>query len=156
MGWTVRGSNPVGGEIFRTRTQAPTQWVRGLFAGGKVAGAWRWPPTPSSPEVKERVQLYFYSHSWPVLGRTLHPIKYREFTGRSRIKYRDNLPWNVRQNVYRIFTMRWKYRDNLPSDFRWNIEGTIMAENGAGHLQSTIKKFTAWTDLLDHTLSWDL
>jgi hypothetical protein len=28
------------------------------LSGGKVAGAWRWPPTPSSAEVKERVQIY--------------------------------------------------------------------------------------------------
>jgi hypothetical protein len=37
-GWTVRGSNPVGGEIFRTcpdrpcePTQPPVQWVPGLY-----------------------------------------------------------------------------------------------------------------------------
>jgi hypothetical protein len=37
----------------------------------KAAGAWRWPPTPSSAEVKERVQLNLYSPfgpSWPVVG----------------------------------------------------------------------------------------
>ena len=41
---------------------------------GKTARAWRWPPPPSSTEVKERVELYLYRHSgtsWPVLGRTL-------------------------------------------------------------------------------------
>jgi len=41
---------------------------------GKAAGAWRWPPTPSSAEVKERVALYLYTPSgpsWPVLGWTL-------------------------------------------------------------------------------------
>jgi len=45
----------------------------GSFLGGgdEVAGAWRLSPTPSSPEVKERVELYIYSPSgpsWPLLG----------------------------------------------------------------------------------------
>jgi hypothetical protein len=42
-----------------------------VFPGSKVAGEWRWPPTPSSAEVKARVELYLYSPcgpSWPVLG----------------------------------------------------------------------------------------
>ena len=46
-GWTVRGTNPVGGEIFRTRPLRP--WVPPsplyngyrFFPGGKAAGAWR-------------------------------------------------------------------------------------------------------------------
>ena len=45
-----------------------------VFPGGKVAGAWPWPPTPSRAEVKERVEQYLYSHygpSWPVLVWTV-------------------------------------------------------------------------------------
>jgi hypothetical protein len=66
-GWTVRGSNPGGGEIFLTRPDrswGPSSLLYNgylVFPGGKVAGAWRWPPTPSTAEVKERVQLHLYS-----------------------------------------------------------------------------------------------
>jgi hypothetical protein len=46
-GWTVRGSNPGGGGIFRTRPDRP--WGSssllyngyGVFSAGKAAGAWR-------------------------------------------------------------------------------------------------------------------
>jgi hypothetical protein len=54
-------------------THLPIQWVPGLFAGSKAAGAWRWPPTPSSADVKERIELYLYSPSglsWPVVEWT--------------------------------------------------------------------------------------
>ena len=75
-----RGSNPSEGEIFRNRTDRP--WdppcllYNGyrVFPGGKAPGAWHWPRTPSSAQVKERVQIYLYSlsgPSWPVLGWTL-------------------------------------------------------------------------------------
>jgi len=58
-GWTVRRSNPGGGQIFRTRPDRP--WAHpascatgtGFLSGGKAAGAWRWPPTPSSFGVKK-------------------------------------------------------------------------------------------------------
>jgi hypothetical protein len=61
-GLTVRGSNPVRVEIFRTRPDRPWDTPSLLhngnqvFPGGKAAGAWRWPPTPYSAEVKEKVE----------------------------------------------------------------------------------------------------
>jgi len=65
------------GEIFRTHPDrpwgTPSLLYNGyrVFLGGKTAGAWCWLPTPSSVNVKERVELYFYSPSgplWPVIG----------------------------------------------------------------------------------------
>jgi len=52
---------PVWGEIFRTRPDRPWGPPSLLYNGyrvfptGEAAGAWRWPPTKSSAEVKERV-----------------------------------------------------------------------------------------------------
>ena len=51
--------------------QPPTQWVLAVFPGGKAAGEGSWLSTPSSAEVKGRVELYPCSPSgptWPVLG----------------------------------------------------------------------------------------
>jgi len=86
-GWTVQGSNPGRGEIFRARPDQrwgpPSPLNNGyrVFPAGKTAGAWRWPPTPSSAGVKERVELYLYSTSgpsWPVIGRPLPLPSYLE------------------------------------------------------------------------------
>jgi hypothetical protein len=64
---TVRRSNPGGGagEVFLTRPDlywgSPSLLYIGyrVFPGGKAAGVWRWPATPSSAGVKG-VQLYIY------------------------------------------------------------------------------------------------
>ena len=42
-------------------SQPPVQWVSSFFPTSKAAGVWRWLPTPSSAEVKERVQIHVYS-----------------------------------------------------------------------------------------------
>ena len=79
-GWTVRRSNPGGGHIFRIHPHRPCGPPNLLYSGyrvfpvGKAIGVWRWPPTPSSAQVKEKVELYFYSPSGPsrpVIGWTL-------------------------------------------------------------------------------------
>ena len=62
-GLVVRGSNSNGGEIFRILPDRPWGPPSLLYNGyrvfprDKAAGAWRWPPTPSNAEVKERVEL---------------------------------------------------------------------------------------------------
>ena len=71
-GWTVRGSNPDGGEIFRTRPFRPWDPLNLLYNGYRVSYleikrpglGIDYPPT-SSVEVKERVEIYLYSHSGP-------------------------------------------------------------------------------------------
>jgi hypothetical protein len=56
--WTVRGSIPSEARYSRPaleHTQPPTQWVSDFFPGDKATVVWRWLPTPSRAEVKERV-----------------------------------------------------------------------------------------------------
>jgi hypothetical protein len=71
--WTVRGSNPGGCEIFRTRPHrswgSPSLLYNGYrvsFPGVKRPGRGVDHPPPSSAEVHERVELYLY------LYRTVH------------------------------------------------------------------------------------
>ena len=66
--------------IFGTRPDRlwgpPSLLYKGhhFITEGKADRAWRWPPTPSGAEVKERVELYLYSTSgpsWPDIGWSL-------------------------------------------------------------------------------------
>jgi hypothetical protein len=79
-GWTVRGSNPGGGEIFRTRPSPPWSPPSLLYNGYRGFPEVKRPgrgvdhTPPSSAEVRGSVVLYVYSlsgPSWPVLGRPL-------------------------------------------------------------------------------------
>ena len=69
-----------GREIFCTRPDRPwgppSLLYNGyqVFPGDKAAGAWRWPPTPSTTELKGKVELYLcfpFGPSWAALGWTL-------------------------------------------------------------------------------------
>jgi hypothetical protein len=83
-GWTVRGSNPGGGEIFRTRSEWP--WgppsllyngYRPPFPGVKRPECGVDYRKPTSAEVKERVELYLYPPSglsWQIIGWTLKDV----------------------------------------------------------------------------------
>ena len=94
-GWTVRGSNHGGGEIFRTRPFRPWDPPSILRNGYRVSypgitrpGHGIDHPLPSSAAVKERVELYLYSPSgpsWPVLGWTLNNIA----KVKSSVKWRE-------------------------------------------------------------------
>ena len=101
MGWTFRGSNPGGGEIFRTRPDRPwgppSLLYNGyrVFPGSKASRASRLLPTPYSAEVKERVELYLYStsgSSWPVIEWTLSlPLQNKIRQSGQCIPYSDSL-----------------------------------------------------------------
>jgi hypothetical protein len=77
MGWTVRGSNPGGGEIFCTRSDQPWGPLSLLYNGYRVFHGVKRPgrgvdhPTPSIAEFKETVEQHLYTSSgssWPILG----------------------------------------------------------------------------------------
>jgi hypothetical protein len=82
-GYTVRGSNPGGGEFsapFHTCPGAHSASYTmgpGSFPGVKWSGRGFNHPPPSSAEVKEGVDLYFYSPSgplWQVIGWTFMSV----------------------------------------------------------------------------------
>ena len=70
-GWRVWESNSSGVEFYRTPQDRLSDPHISLYngyriiSGGKTTATWRRPPTPSRAQVKERIQLYFYSVSVP-------------------------------------------------------------------------------------------
>jgi len=86
--WTVRGSNPGGGEIFRTclnRLWAPPSLLYNgyrVFPGGKERPGRDADPSPASSTLDhERVELYIYSPYRPYgLYRNSVPVQGVRFT----------------------------------------------------------------------------
>jgi len=77
------GSNPRGGELFRSRPNRPYRPPSLLhngylvIPGNKATGAWPYPTTSSSVEVKESAQLFLYSLSCAFIAG--HRVKFSFF-----------------------------------------------------------------------------
>jgi hypothetical protein len=64
------------------------------FPGGKAAGAWSWPLTPSSAEVEEYVELYLHSPNTP------------SWRG-AQLKHRDNFTFTLPSITAAVLTFSW-------------------------------------------------
>ena len=78
MGWTIRGSNPVGGRDFpHPSTRRGFHPATTSFPRLKRPERGVYHPPPSSAEAEGRVELYIcsvFGPSWPVLGWTLPDV----------------------------------------------------------------------------------
>jgi hypothetical protein len=82
-------------------TQPHLQCVPGLFPGVKAAGTWRLPPIRCSAQVKERVQLYFYSPCMAVrpVGAELFHVG-RQDTTKLEVVIRDSANAHKNTTIY--------------------------------------------------------
>ena len=76
-----------------------------VFPWGKAAGAWNWPPTPSSAEVKERIEIYLYSSLG--LRGLLQGELYLQF-----YLYLSNVGFLI-FNVHNALFVAWSYLETL-------------------------------------------
>ena len=111
MGWTDKGSNNGGDEIFCTCPELlwgpPSLLHSGyrVIPGGEVAWVWPWTPTPSCVEIKERVEIYLYSPSgpsWPVLGWYLYIVDNNTQYFVAQQKYKGNTLLPVHNNTEQL------------------------------------------------------
>ena len=117
---------PVEGEIFRARPDRPWWGPPSLlysgyrvFPRGTAAGAWRCSPTPSSAQVKERVDL----HSIPILPLWAFVACSKENFAFTRVIYLHwaVLLYSLHENIGRMYwNLPWPlpFR-SLPSNYSW-------------------------------------
>ena len=81
-----------------------------VFPGGKAAESWRWPPTPSNAEVKERVEPYLSSPSvplWQVIGWTVPSLSQKC----------PNQLWGPPSHIFNV------YQDEVDRSLQSSAEG---------------------------------
>jgi hypothetical protein len=91
--------------------------IRDFIPGGKAAGAWSWPLTPSSAEIKKCVELYLHSPNTPSLR------------GAQLKKHRDNFTFT--------FTTLWR---------RIWVEVVLKLAQDEGECQQEITTDIHWTE----------
>jgi hypothetical protein len=96
--------------------------TRGSFPGGKAVGAWSWPLTPSSAEVKEWVELYLHSSNTPT------------WRG-AQLKYRDNFTFPL------PIGEEW----SAPRSQNWHSGGSVPVGNRMPLIQSVVNHYTDWS-----------
>ena len=124
-------------------TQPPTQWVPGLSRGVKRPGRGVDHQPPSSAEVKERVELYFFSPfgpSWPVLGWT------------SSLPFKCNiLRWEVPHKFNKM-----KVHIHAPYLNTWLQRTTSVARGVNKTNQNTRNEITGFCCGVGEVFDWDV
>jgi hypothetical protein len=118
-----------------------------VFPGGKSAGAWRWPPTPSSVEVKERVLLYVYSPSgplWPVLGWTLPLLSVLFYCIRHTEKYTGK--------IIHIITCMLIHSSSCVLHFRLSVCRIIFFSSKVARTTQKVDQTLLWTRPSNYSL----
>jgi hypothetical protein len=108
-------------------TQPPVQWLSCLFLGVKVAGAWRWLPTPSSAKFTQRVELYLLlpsGPSWPAYGEFYLERESNKkeslISRRGGLKRGNSTAWGLATGLY-ILRLKFSVLQNLNKVARYFI-----------------------------------
>jgi hypothetical protein len=135
--------------------QPPIQWLPGL-SRGKAAGAWRWLPTPSSTEVKERVGLHIYSPSgtsWLVLGWTLTFLSVLFYCIRRAEKYTGKIIQIITLILirssscvlhFRLSACRIHFFRSCPHNAKGWSDLTVNTSKQLLFVKLLVKKFPSW------------